>query len=392
MAIALKRQGVLDSLITDAWVPPGHVFGFSRRLRDRYEPELADANVYSWTGRAAADELVFKATGWSSWELMERRNRQFQRRAIDILKNSADRLPRNAKHINIVFAYSYAALDIFRWAKNNGWITVLGQIDPGPRQSKITTEVHRKTTSADWGISIPPESYWARWREECELADVVAANSRWSVECLSDAGIAQRKLKVLPLTGRWQEQATPKIYPTEFSSARPLRVLFVGQLSPVKGLVELLEAARLLVGTPIEFIIVGPTVRSTPKSLRDTANVRFVGAVPRSDVAQWYRKADVFLFPTHSDGFGLTQLEASSCALPIVASRFCGDVVETGVNGLLLPDVSANAIVSAITVCLHRPADLTKWSLGATKVADRFSLKRLGTELIRIVPRYEHSC
>ena len=67
---------------------------------------------------------------------------------------------------------------------------------------------------------------------------------------------------------------------------------------------------------------------AVPADLRDHPQVRWAGTVSREDTARYYRDADVFLFPTYSDGFGLTQLEAQAWKLPIIASVFCGAVVE----------------------------------------------------------------
>lgn len=63
--------------------------------------------------------------------------------------------------------------------------------------------------------------------------------------------------------------------------------------------------------------------------------VRWIGSVPRSATAMYYQLADVFLFPTLSDGFGLTQLEAQAWKLPIITSKFCGEVVKDRVNGAI---------------------------------------------------------
>ncbi|MES2568820.1 MAG: glycosyltransferase, partial [Verrucomicrobiota bacterium] len=66
---------------------------------------------------------------------MMARNFWFQRRAIPALQLLAEsnRLPERP----VVFAYSYAALEIFRFAKSCGWTTVLGQIDPGKEEENL---------------------------------------------------------------------------------------------------------------------------------------------------------------------------------------------------------------------------------------------------------------
>ena len=81
--------------------------------------------------------------------------------------------------------------------------------------------------------------------------------------------------------------------------------------------------------------------------------MKWFGAVTRNQAANYYRNADVFILPTLSDGFAITQLEAQAHRLPLIASSRCGDVVEHNVNGLLLNDPSVEAIESAIRFCLR---------------------------------------
>jgi hypothetical protein len=73
------------------------------------------------------------------------------------------------------------------------------------------------------------------------------------------------------------------------------------------------------------------------------------------------RWSQYILFPTLSDGFGLTQLEAQRWKLPIIASGYCGDVVENGHNGIRLEGVTVDSICSALTdvpTFTHAPGGL----------------------------------
>jgi glycosyltransferase involved in cell wall biosynthesis len=94
---------------------------------------------------------------------------------------------------------------------------------------------------------------------------------------------------------------------------------------------------------------------------------------PRSRVLQYYRDADVFLFPTHSDGFGLTQIEALESGLPVIASRNCAAVVEHGRTGLLLDEVSPEVIARAICTCLDQPEMLARMSVAAHTAAAEYA-------------------
>ena len=93
-----------------------------------------------------------------------------------------------------------------------------------------------------------------------------------------------------------------------------------------------------------------------PSEIKDHA--KWFGVVPRSDVDKYYREADVFIFPTLSDGFGLTQLEAQSWKLPVIASRYCGEVVREGVNGVVLEEVSALGYRRVLDKFLRSPETL----------------------------------
>ena len=64
-----------------------------------------------------------------------------------------------------------------------------------------------------------------------------------------------------------------------------------------------------------------------------------------------YRASDLLVFPSHSDGFGMAQIEAQGWGLPIVASRNCGRVVRDGETGFLLDEVSPPAIAVGAAPC-----------------------------------------
>jgi glycosyltransferase involved in cell wall biosynthesis len=96
-----------------------------------------------------------------------------------------------------------------------------------------------------------------------------------------------------------------------------------------------------------------------------------------------YKHADVFILPTLSDGFAITQLEAQAYGLPLIVSRHRGDVVQGNVNGLLLDEPSAGAMESAIRFCLERPNELARFSRCAT-VKEEFTISRPGERLSRV--------
>jgi glycosyltransferase involved in cell wall biosynthesis len=167
-----------------------------------------------------------------------------------------------------------------------------------------------------------------------------------------------------------------------FTKERPMRVLFLGQINVRKGVLELLKAARLVENEPVEFLLVGGV--SDGLSLgKVPRNVRVIGAVRRGEVQHWYSEADVFVLPTHSDGFALTQLEAQSRGLPVIASKHCGDVVRDGLNGVLLPEVDGRIMAEVLRDLAANPQGLCSMAR-ASRVGKAFSLEKVGESLVRI--------
>src|SRR4029078_7688435 len=90
--------------------------------------------------------------------------------------------------------------------------------------------------------------------------------------------------------------------------------------------------------------------------------IKWFGVTPRNDVARYYRDADLFILPTFSDGFGLTQLEAQSWKLPVIATPYCGDCVTNGLNGIILETISAATMADTLRQLLSSPETLRTMS------------------------------
>jgi glycosyltransferase involved in cell wall biosynthesis len=378
---ALHQSGQLSALITDAWVKSNSPLNllparFLAPLRERFHPQLQSAPVHAATGSLIQFELTHKLNKLSGWELVIARNHWFQTQALHQLARISAQL--ETQNRPILFAYSYAALELFRYAKRQGWLTVLGQIDPGPVEEKIIVDEHIKHQKYESYWEPAPAAYWTDWHSECTLSDHILVNSGWSKRALQTVGISASKLTTVPLAYEPSPVADSylRTYPPKFSPERPLRVLFLGQIILRKGIIPLLEAAALLQDLPIEFWLVGASGITKPDWVIGLNNIQWFGQVPRSTVAQYYENADLFLFPTLSDGFGLTQLEAQAWKLPIIVSTFCGEVVKDKVNGLILPDVSAEQIAHALRFCLNHPDQLAMFSLQSSASSGLADLQR----------------
>jgi glycosyltransferase involved in cell wall biosynthesis len=157
-------------------------------------------------------------------------------------------------------------------------------------------------------------------------------------------------------------------------SSDNLMVGFVGRLVAEKGILELLQAARIVVQQipSARFLIVGSTDYDkrdalTPQIADDygVADV-CIFAGWRKDMPELYALMDVFVLPSHREGFPRCPMEAAAMGVPCVVTdiRGCREVVEHGRNGLLVPSGDVQALADAIVELL----------------ADRGEARRMGQE------------
>jgi glycosyltransferase involved in cell wall biosynthesis len=144
----------------------------------------------------------------------------------------------------------------------------------------------------------------------------------------------------------------PREYPREIAP----RLLFVGSWLDHKGIFYLRDALTILAGRlpGVSLMIAGcsaseQTVREFfPDELRPRISV--VPFVESSQMPALYLAHDIFVFPSLMEGLPLVLLEAMATGMPAVTTETCGmaDVVEDGVNGLLVPPADAEAVADAV--------------------------------------------
>ena len=157
----------------------------------------------------------------------------------------------------------------------------------------------------------------------------------------------------------------------------------VGNLTPKKDHLTLLEAHASVVATRPEarLVIVGTgpqeeQLRSAVRSLGIEDSVRLTGS--RDDVAELLAAFDVFAMSSRHEGLPIALLEAMASGLPVVATRVGGipEVVDDGVNGLLVPPGDAGMLAAAIGKLLDDRALRVDLGAQATSTSDRFDLTK----------------
>jgi glycosyltransferase involved in cell wall biosynthesis len=376
----LERAGRLERFYTDLWagkLRPLYLKGNAglRRLAERYHPHLPAAKVnhytrsFFWRSYRKAftkPNLYDRYTAIGEW---------FGERVVADLK----RRPVQADHF---VSFSTGCLEILRHLQPVGVRSLVDQLDPGRVEDRIVQEEGKKWPGwAGTDIEVP-ESYYERINEELRLADRILVNSEWSKRCHVQNGVDAGKIHVVPLSfdAKWLDGGT-----VHRQRKDRLRVLWLGGVSLRQGIPYLIEAAKLLLGRPVDFRVVGELLISEAGQKSAPENLVFLGKRSRAEAIQEFREADVFILPTMSDGFALTQLEAMSFGLPVIATDRCGDVVTDGVDGWKLEAGVPAAIVQAIESCLQDRPRLEAMSEAALKKAGQFTVDRYQENLIGLL-------
>jgi glycosyltransferase involved in cell wall biosynthesis len=138
----------------------------------------------------------------------------------------------------------------------------------------------------------------------------------------------------------------------------PPHVLFVGRLSPEKGIHEFLAATE---GMPRVIVGAGPV--DVPEA---------VGFVPRAELGPYYERAAVVCVPSRREGYGVVAREAMAYGRPVVATRVGGlvDAIEDGVSGLLVPPKDEVALRGALERAFGDPTLRDRLGSAARKAVE----------------------
>ncbi len=377
---AVENLGRLRRLYTDFWARPylrhlGQCPGPVGAIASRWRGGIPSHKIVSFPGLVVTDwygRLARRRDPKQRFEAYLFVGAAFGRQVVAHLAASG-RVP------EIVIGYNTGALEPMRWIKERGGRAIVCQIDAAKVHEEVIAGEAEKWPEWAGGIAPAPSPYWDRMLEEWNAADIVIVNSEWSRRALERQGVPPWKLVVVPLA--FEALGAGAGVDRTRRKGRVV-VLFLGRVVVEKGLPYLLDAARQLASEKeLEFVIAGPG--SVPESVvaRAPGNVRFLGRVGRRDTAATYDRADIFVLPTLSDGFAITQLEAMARGLPVIATPNCGDVVRDGSEGILVPAGDAAALADAVRRLAGDPDLRAEMGQRAALRVGDFSLDRLAARL-----------
>ena len=288
------------------------------------------------------------------------------------------------------------------------FIPVLRRLNP---RAKIVLHM-----TGEWLTQLDP----AAIQHRLQAADLILGPSDYIVEKIRTRFPQYAARCATVYNGVLTEVFTPPAQKADTPNSRTGKLLFVGRVSPEKGVHVLVEAFRQiaaqfpethldiagpLVSLPREFIVDlshDPQTAAlariydqgdytaylhslVPDPLRD--RVRLLGGMPQPDLVQHYQAADLLVNPSFSESFGMSLIEAMSCETPVIATRVGGMVEVTGNGefGLLIEPGDPAALAAAIRELLtDEPRRRELGKKGRARVLSTFTWPQIAQSLLRL--------
>jgi len=249
-----------------------------------------------------------------------------------------------------------------------------------------------KNRAARSAAEVEPDLRIAEERQIIEEADrIVAANAVERAHLVWYYGAPSDRINVIPCG-----VDTELFRPLDSDAAEvavslgPERyLLYVGRLTPIKGLETLLEAVRRLRREPrhrdLRLLVVGGETDEPENghaaflmervaALGLEGVVRFLGAQPQERLRLYYAAARMTIMPSYYESFGMVALEAMACGSPVIASRVGGltTTVVDGVTGYLVPEGDPEALADRVALLLEDDGLRRRLAADASRQATRY--------------------
>ncbi|MEO8559073.1 MAG: glycosyltransferase family 4 protein [Rhodospirillales bacterium] len=281
-------------------------------------------------------------------------NRKFQRGVIRLLaREPAQR----------IWGYDTSCADVFARAKPD-IVRVLDRSIGHPRALRAILE-REQALAPEFFMSSsgkPSDAGIEEADRELALADHIVVGSRFCADTMLEAGAAPEKLHVVPYG--YDEELFDGARPVRVDLGKlPVRFLFVGTVTPRKGVHHLFEAFRRIPREQAILTVGGPLAIPPKVMARYQGHIDYLGTLSRAEVARELARAHCFIFPSLFEGGGIVLYEAIAAGLGLIHSRATGDAVqEGGSNGIRLDAVSVETIQAAIERVIRQPEMLRAWS------------------------------
>jgi tetrahydromethanopterin S-methyltransferase subunit B len=332
LATALRRAGLLGSVYTDFYCPPGSLHAriadgvglaapaLGKRMRERYAPHL--------DGTTIRQSLALMATLTAGSRFVHPRSEYYKWASSQVGKwvrrtglGNSDAVIGFVRNIDP---------DLCRYCRDQG-LKVVGDQMIAPAATEMEEMRLQHARWPGWQPGGAENDDYFRVVDDVERrtwanVDHVICPSHYVKDELRRHGVSEDRVSVV-------HYAVGEAFaPQDRSGPRDeITIGFMGSVGIRKGIQYFTEAAKRLARPGrVRFVAVGPVELSDLGARAASEHVTLVGKVPRSETLDWFRRFDIFYFPSTCEGSAYVLMEAMATGLPIVTSPNSGTVARHG--------------------------------------------------------------
>ena len=396
LALALAQDGRLVSLVRPylnkqrTWERVLAATPFAGTVYKRtFGRRLAlDASLAALTDEAGVlPDVLAAVVGRAPWVSPAARRAVTARLHMQVREAVAQQACQWVQQSDCVVGYEGFALPAFAKAKALGRRAAVLNYPVAHHQQRRRVRLEEIAREPTFETTWPdfddwPAGHEQRLDDEIAMADAILVGSTYAADSFVAAGVARSKMRVVPYG---VDLAT--FCPGPASAATSgFEVIYAGQLTQRKGLSYLLRGYQRFARPGTRLTLVGSSV-GDPAAVAPYAHLfEHVPHQTRPALAERYRAADVFVFPTLIEGMPLVVLEAMACGLPvIVTANGPGDIVRDGVEGFVIPERDDEAVADRLERLHRDPALRRAMGQAAAQRAHEFSWRAYATKAMSVL-------
>jgi glycosyltransferase involved in cell wall biosynthesis len=384
LALALAEKGYLEKLTTDLYTPNWLYSIFPSIFEKRYQPGLSSSYIsFDLLNLSFGLLNILKKIKFDN----RKKDESISLKAYSIAYQK--KLP--------LFLYSYYSFPAFKKAKSDNFkqARLLFQLHPHPLsvRKQLQLELEKYPQAADSLLSETEmkysSDYLQKLSDEPALADAIVVASSYTKATLVENNIPSGIISVVPYGVDLENFKTRTIPPKN----NKLRVLFVGSMVQRKGLTYLFEAIAQLPKGSTELVLCGRGfVDHNLLKVYLSSNIIVLLNLDNSSLLAEMHKADIFVLPSLSEGFGHVILEAMAAGLPIIATTNTSapDLITDGKEGWVIPIRSTKALVEKLNWCIENKNQLFEMGLIAASTAKQFTWERFRAGIVNFYETQIH--
>jgi len=296
-------------------------------------------------------------------------------------------------YIQLPFYLKYERFDVLIYLKNH--IPITNVLIPSKKINIVHDLLDLESTvdSNKFVNSIYNKLFF---KLSCRLADkVLAISESTKREIINKLNIPPSKINVIELAVDDKFYTLPSNSPILEKTKKGLNlpdkfILYIGSDVPRKNLEHLASAFKgIMNNVPHSLILVGKSVKGLHKKLAKKEKIQWKGYVSEEELIALYNLADLFVFPSLYEGFGLPILEAQACGTPVLTSNVTSCPEVAGNSAHLVDPYSIDDIKNGMLKIIKNKDYKEKLIKSGFENIKRFSWEKTVKKMMKEINMYD---